>query len=274
MSDRRLTPANSRVAAMRLKGQVEAAQFVEGVWYQVCVTVTDILAAPDGARDRQALFGEQFLVFERHEGYAFSEAEKDGYVGYLNEEHLTPAQERTHWVSSPATHLYTDNDFKSREVMALSFGSYLTLTNEHSRFFETSQGFFVPKSHVRPIGENFTDPIQVAELFLGSPYLWGGNSRMGLDCSALVQASLLACGLPCPADSDMQEATLGTLTNDTEMRRGDLLFWKGHVAMVVDSETMIHSNAGAMATVFEPIKEGIKRIEEQGDGPVRSRKRL
>jgi len=274
MSDRRLTPANSHVAAAHLKGQVEAARFVEGKWRQISTPMADILSVPQGPRDRQALYGEQILVLEERDGYAFAQAAKDGYVGYVSADCLTHAQEPTHWVSAAATHLYTMNDFKSREAVALSFGSYLTIVATHERFLETAQGYFVPKPHVREVGALFDDPIDVAALFLGSPYLWGGNSREGLDCSALVQASLLACGMPCPADSDMQEDTLGSLTNDTEMKRGDLLFWKGHVAMVVDSETMIHSNAGAMSTVYEPIKDGIKRIEAQGDGPVTSHKRL
>jgi len=274
MTDRRLTPANTRVAAAHLKGQVEAASFVDGTWQQISVPVADILSAPLGPRDRQALYGEHVLVLEEHDGHAFGQAAKDGYVGYINADHLSAAQEPTHWVSAPATHLYTMNDFKSREAMALSFGSYLTIVATHERFFETSHGYFVPMQHVREVGTLFSDPIDVAALFLGSPYLWGGNSREGLDCSALVQASLLACGISCPADSDMQEDTLGNLTNDTEMKRGDLLFWKGHVAMVVDSETMIHANAGAMSTVYEPIKDGIERIKEQGDGPVTSHKRL
>ncbi|MCF6316366.1 MAG: C40 family peptidase [Marinosulfonomonas sp.] len=274
MTDHRLTPANARVAAAHLKGQIKAAKFVSGTWRQISVPVADILSAPQGPRDRQALYGDHILVLEEHDGYAFGQAAKDGYVGYINADHLAAAQEPTHWVSAPATHLYTMNDFKSREAMALSFGSYLTIVAAHERFFETSHGYFVPKQHLREVGTKFSDPIDVAALFLGSPYLWGGNSRAGLDCSALVQASLLACGISCPADSDMQENTLGTLTNDTEMKRGDLLFWKGHVAMVVDSETMIHANAGAMATVYEPIKDAIARIKEQGDGPVTSHKRL
>ena len=274
MTDRRLTPANTRVAAAHLKGRVEAAQFVDGTWRQISVPVADILSAPYGPRDRQALYGEHILVLEEHDGHAFGQAAKDGYVGYINADHLAPMQEPTHWVSTPATHLYTMSDFKSREAMALSFGSYLTIVAAHERFLETSHGHFVPKQHVREVGAMFSDPIDVAALFLGSPYLWGGNSREGLDCSALVQASLLACGISCPADSDMQEDTLGNLTNDTEMKRGDLLFWKGHVAMVVDSKTMVHANAGAMATVCEPIKDGIERIKEQGDGPVTSHRRL
>ena len=120
-----------------------------------------------------------------------------------------------------------------------------------------------------------TDPVAVAELFLGTHYLWGGNSRFGVDCSGLVQAGLLACGIACPGDSGDQERALGEdLPEDTPAKRGDLLFWKGHVAWVAGENLLLHANAYHMAVAFEPMDKAIARIISQGDGPVTSHKRL
>jgi cell wall-associated NlpC family hydrolase len=132
----------------------------------------------------------------------------------------------------------------------------------------------VPKPHLRPISHPFRDPVTVAQLFFGTPYLWGGNSAFGIDCSGLVQAALLACGIACPGDSDLQAALGNTVPDDAPMLRGDLIFWKGHVAMVVDDQTLIHANAHHMAVAYEPIDAAIARIKAQGGGTVTGRRRL
>ena len=270
MTDRRLTPANGRVAAMHLAGQVTADRFVTG-WPMVLTRpVTDLCAAPGGPRDRQLLRGAAVTVFEDHDGWSFLRA-ADGYVGYVATERLGPPADHTHFVASPATHAYAAEDFKSPEVMALPLGARLTVVDERRKFFETDVGF-VPKRHLRPLDKPFEDPATVAQMHFGVPYLWGGNSTRGIDCSGLVSASLTLCGQSCPGDSDMQHA-LGQEFTDAP-RRGDLLFWKGHVAMVVDAETLIHANAHHMAVAYEPLAQAILRIDAQGDGPVTARRRL
>ncbi len=160
---------------------------------------------------------------------------------------------------------------KTRELASYGFGTELTVVDERHKFFETDAGF-VPKPHLRPLDRPFSDPVTVAQLFFGTPYLWGGNSVFGLDCSGLTQIACLACGIPCPGDSDMQEAELGQPTED--LRHGDLIFWKGHVAWVVDEQTILHANAHHMAVAYEPLGPAIARIEAQGDGKVTARKRL
>jgi cell wall-associated NlpC family hydrolase len=158
------------------------------------------------------------------------------------------------------------------EIAALSFGARLTVLAEAGRFAETPEGF-VPLVHLLPADSVMTDPVAVAEMFLGTPYLWGGNSRAGIDCSGLVQAALLACAIPCPGDSDLQARTVGTeLAPDAPSHRGDLIFWKGHVAMVADSHRLIHANGHAMATVHEPMAAALDRIAATGT-PVLTRRR-
>ncbi|MEL7011829.1 MAG: NlpC/P60 family protein [Pseudomonadota bacterium] len=276
MTDPRRLPMNVRVAAERLRGIVDAPTFVAGEIAQVKVPLVDLLREPDGARDRQMCLGESVLVYERHDGWAFVEAERDGYVGYVPVHTIGDLPEPTHRVKARATHLYAEPDFKTPERAALSFGALLTVSREgDGRFSETSDGLFVPKTHLAPVADLERDPIDVAERLLGTPYLWGGNSAFGTDCSGLVQMACLACGIACPGDADMQEAELGVhLPDDAPLQRGDLLFWEGHVAFMVDPDRLIHANAFHMAIAYEPLDEALTRIETQGDGSVTSRKRL
>ena len=271
MSDRRLTPANGRVAAMHLAGKVQADAYVEGWQKTVRVPVTDLCAAPDGPRDRQLLLGIAVAVFEEHAGFSFVQA-MDGYVGYVPSDVLRKPHKTTHRVATFATHVYEAEDFKSRDLMSLSFGAQLDVTAERKKFFETPYGY-VPKKHIRALDHPFSDPATAAQIHFDVPYLWGGNSTRGIDCSGLIAASLHACDVPCPADSDMQCEALGA-PFEGDYQRGDLIFWKGHVGMMVDGETLIHATAHHMATRYENIDQAITRIEAQGDGPVIARKRL
>jgi cell wall-associated NlpC family hydrolase len=227
---------------------------------RIALPVVDVLRRPDGPRDRQFLYGAPVLVLSSQDGWAQIRAEKDGYTGYVPVAALTAPLEATHWVSAPATHAYAKPDFKSADQCSLSFGSLLRVSETSGRFAATELG------HV---------PVTVAEGFLGTPYLWGGDSRFGIDCSGLVQAALLACGIACPGDSGPQERDLGrALPEGSTYMRGDLLFWKGHVALVRDGESIIHANAHDMAVAIEPLEAAITRIAEQGDGPVTAHKRL
>lgn len=274
MSDRRLTPANGRVAHVSLAGRAGSARLVEGERARIAAPLADLLAAPAGARDRQLLMGDRVLVLDRHRGHAFLQAEKDLYCGWVAEAALGPDREATHWVAAPATHLYPEPSLKVPEVCALSLGVRLTVTAEGPRFAETAEGWFVPRVHLRALDDRPGDPAAVAEAFLGTPYLWGGNSRAGIDCSGLVQAALLACGIACPGDSDLQFAALGAPATAGDWRRGDLFFWKGHVAMAVDGQRLIHANGFQAAVGHEPIADALARIEAQGEGPFLGVRRL
>ena len=292
--DRREIPCNGRVAPISWRGRVEAERYVEPRATSVAAEDAFILAAPSGARDRQLLHGERFDVLEIADGHAFGLSAKDGYVGHVPQSALGPQAvlapedasgpqaalgplvEPTHAVAVRRTHLYPAPDFKRPPLAALSFGARLA-ASPGGRWAETTwrgARAFAPAMHLRPVGEPMEDPAAVALLLLGAPYLWAGNGSDGLDCSGLVQAALLACAIACPGDSDQQEARVGRpLAEGEPPRRGDLIFWRGHVAMALDAERIVHANAHAMAVAIEGTAEAIARIEAQGEGRPTSRRR-
>ena len=271
--DRRLTPATPRIAHISLQGRVAAPAFTEGETLRLSQPLADLLRAPGGARERQLLLGESFTVIDREDGHAFGFAVKDGYCGWLPEAALADTPRPSHWVATPATHLYPEPRVQAPELAALSLGARLAVLGTAGKWAETTQGF-VPVSHLRPLGDWLTDPVSVAESLLGTPYLWGGNSRAGIDCSGLAQLAYGACGIGLAGDSDLQEMAGTALDEDATLQRGDLIFWKGHVAIVVDGETLIHANGHSMSVAYEGIAACIARVEEQETRPVTARRRL
>lgn len=277
--DRRLTPSNGIVAARFLKGKVDAQRYVDGTPMSVATFAAWLCAEPDGAIDRQLLLGEAVQVYDRRDGWVFVQAEKDGYVGWMRVDSLTGPQHPTHRVSLRHTLAFVAPDFKSPVIARAPFGARLKVTNADDGWNQVSlpdgETAFVRPDHLVPLDHRAADPVAEAEKFLGTPYLWGGNSGDGLDCSGLVQAALLACGIPCPGDSDLMESALGDpLASRAALKRGDLIFWKGHVALVRNADQVIHANAGHLATVVEGIDAAIKRIEAGGDGRPTSMRRL
>ena len=279
-TDPRLLPFSGRVALAILRGEVTAETFTEGEPARVTAPLTDLCPTPSGRRARQLLWGAAVTVIERRDGHAFVQAAACGHVGWVADAALGPARAPTHRVAAAATHLYPAPDLKTPEILRLSLGALVTVTGDaaHSpaaggargpAFLPTPDGF-IPAAHLRPLTEPETDPVTVAERLLGTPYLWGGNSRDGIDCSGLIQAGLNACARPCPPDSDLQRQALGTpLPEGTPPRRGDLVFWKGHVGWMQDAETLLHANAHHMAVACEPFAPAAARIEAaQGDRPT------
>lgn len=279
MTDGRLLRSNGTVAHESLRGQVDANKFVTGDWMQVGATTASLRATANGLRQRELLFGQEFCVLDITDGLAFGFTRHDGYCGYVAHDVLHQPSDVTHVVKVVQSYQKLTPELKSAGPhWPLSFGSRLTVTgreNGWARIALPSGDRFVPKVHLAPIEPVASDPAKIVELFIGTPYLWGGNSAFGIDCSGLVQAALLACGIACPGDSDQQEQAVGqAVSDDAPILRGDLLFWKGHVALSCDATTLIHANANDMAVAFEPIEGTIKRIAEQGGGDVTSRKRL
>jgi cell wall-associated NlpC family hydrolase len=275
MTDPRMTPSNGRVAHVSLEGEVEADRFVKGRWMMVQQPMVNITDTPRGSRVSQLLFGERFLALETADGFSFGMAERDGYCGYILSGALTGAEDPTHWVVSPATHLYPKPDIKAAPDVALFFGSQVKVTGERDGFHRIQTGHYIPTQHLMPIRARFSDPVGIADLFLGTPYLWGGCSRWGIDCSGLVQTALVACGFDCPRDSDQQAAMLGTpLPEDAPLHRGDLVFWDGHVGLMANDHMLLHANAHHMAVAYEPLAEAVERIEAKEFGAVTALKRL
>ena len=271
--DPRVTPARADLAAKHLQGKVAAARYVEGTVYEVIDPQAPLRKEPrpDAALDTEALKGERVVVYDTNgEGWAWGQLESDGYVGWLPIKALSqPGAAPTHEVAALRTLVFPGPSIKLPPLQALPFGSRLAIARVDDRMAVTTAGEYVPAVHLKPIGENENDFVAVAERFIGAPYLWGGKTALGLDCSGLVQVALTASGIACPRDSDMQEAALGhPLASDSilsNLQRGDLVFWRGHVAMARDSETLLHANAFHMAVAIEPIAAAVKRIRGGGD---------
>ncbi|PBB89482.1 peptidase P60 [Mesorhizobium sp. WSM3864] len=280
--DARLHAFRSDLADARLKGEVAADRFVAGRPARITTAVADLRKAPrpDAGINTQALFGDDVLVFEVAEGWAWVQAERDGYVGYVADNVLGAREHApSHIVSVPRTFLYPGPDLRSPIGGQLSMGSAVTVTGSAetrgTHYALLPSGQAVIARHLRPLAEVAADFVTVAESFLGTPYLWGGVSGLGIDCSGLVQLSMRMTGKDVLRDSDMQAASIGTPLEPGEpgpdfsgLQRGDLVFWKGHVAIMTDAKDMIHANGDTMLVSREGLKEAVERIGYLYGGPT------
>jgi cell wall-associated NlpC family hydrolase len=271
MDDPRLTPARPDLAAKYLEGKVNAARFVEGEEFEVSDVIAPLREGPstDAMLATQALRGERVTIYDHNdEGFAWGQLNSDGYVGWLPERTLArPGAKPTHRVTAIRTFAFPGPSIKLPPAETLVMGALVTVTREDGAFAVTREGRYLPRRHVGAIDHHEDDFVAVAERFVGTPYLWGGKSSLGIDCSGLVQVSLNAAGTGCPRDSDMQQDGLGRLlglAESSRLQRGDLLFWKGHVAIARDADHIVHANAHHMATVIENTRDAIARIKAAG----------
>jgi cell wall-associated NlpC family hydrolase len=266
--DPRITPARADLAAAHLRGKIEAARFAEGSEQEVVVGIAPLRKEPSHQASllTEALYGERVTIYETdEEGWAWGQLKSDGYVGWVPASTLlAPQAEPTHRVSALRTLMFPGPSIKLPPTDALPLEARVAIVRQDDSLAVTAAGGHIPAQHLVPLDSKESDFVAVAERFVGTPYLWGGKSSIGIDCSGLVQIALSAFGVACPRDSDMQEAALGQSISLAGLQRGDLIFWKGHVAIALGRNSMIHANAFHMAVAIEPVAEGLARIGAAG----------
>lgn len=273
LTDPRLTLARDGIAARSLEGIVPADRYVDTTLRQTRVPAAALRRspAPDAEQLDQLLFGELFEVLDEAGGWAFGQAKRDGYVGYVAVDALGAlGAAATHTVRALRTYGFSAPSIKAAPVGLYSLNALVAEEGREGRFVKTSGGWFV-EEHLAQVGEDAADYVAVAERFVGAPYQWGGRESLGLDCSGLVQQALYAGGRDCPRDSD-QQAALGAPVE--ALRRGDLVFWRGHVAMMTSATDIIHANAFHMQVVIEPLAEAAARIISRGGGEPTGYRRI
>ena len=278
--DPRINAFRVDLAAAALKGVVNAPRFADGNTATVRRGTALLRKAPeaDAGLDTQLLYGEHFTVYDEKDGWSWGQSGLDKYVGYLEADMLRRSTfDPTHRVATLATPLLPATDVKCAALDLLPMNAKVRVVGEENRFSKLEDGHFVYAAHLVPLSDRCEDWVRVAESFLGAPYLWGGKTNAGCDCSGLIQTALETGGFSAPRDTDMMETVLGAARELTDglggLQRGDLVFWKGHVGVMLDATRIVHANAFHMRVVIEPLREAADRIAKS-EGTIRTIKRI
>lgn len=273
--DPRRNAVREDLAALSLRGQFVAPRYAAGVVRQVTRPAVPVRHEPQttAGLDTEALFGERVTVYEEKDGWAWVQLMRDRYVGYVPSAALSATVAlSTHRVKALGTFLYPTADIKAPATLHLPMNAEVRVAEWGERFCRLEQGGFVVTRHLIERDRAERDFVDIAERFIGTPYLWGGRTRIGIDCSGLVQVAMQAAGKTCPRDSDMQMEEVGepipTPGDLDGLRRGDLIFWRGHVGIMADGVMLVHANAHHMAVVAETLPEAAERIERQSGTPI------
>lgn len=246
-----------------LKGVVDAESYHDGQWRQCIVQAADLRSVPNGPVSCQIVFGERFRVIEDSSDGSFGQSERDGYVGYVSAESLGDCTKRTHWVKCVSTIAYPKPDVKTSPIGWFPFGARLEVVGATGSFYEIKEVGFVPAMHLYDESSRPSDLLNLAKQFLGVPYLWGGNGPLGIDCSGLVQMTLLAVGYSCPRDSDMQWNWMSSIGKESDVQADDFAFWNGHVGIVDEGRQLVHATAHSMQVVCESLDVVRERIASE-----------
>ncbi|MCY4461989.1 MAG: NlpC/P60 family protein [Albidovulum sp.] len=270
-----MTASRGRAAVGELRGNAGAAGFVDGELVQFAAPFASLRSRPGGELATQALFGERFRVLEAKGDEAYGQLARDGYAGYVSRERLVAPRDSTHRIAAISSHFYAAPDIRSPARQGPTLGGEICASAEANGFLEVEDEGFIPAAHARELSDRPTDFVAVAEKFEGAPYLWGGKTCFGIDCSGLLQLSLHQTGMRCPRDSDLQAMEFSTSVGRGAPReRGDLAFWKGHVGILADAENLLHATARGMAVVVEPFEQARNRIESLEGNPFLGIRRI